>query len=76
MTERQMRWEAEKERYNSALKTKVVKYLGCSITYENPAGYAYFAVKAPWCGRIELEEFKTITKAKEAIKRAKSRQSV
>lgn len=72
MTERQMRWELEKERYNAALKTKVVTYLGCTITYKNPFGFGYFAVKTPWDSPfnwIESDTFKSIAKAKEAVKR-------
>jgi hypothetical protein len=69
-----MRWEAEKERYNAALKTKVVKYRGCTISYTNPAGYGYFVVKTPWENPfIDGETYKSIVKAKEAIKRVHER---
>jgi hypothetical protein len=71
-----MRAKIERERYNAALKTKVVKYLGCTISYKNPVGYGYFAVKTPWGSPfnwIDGETYKSIAKAKEAIKRVHER---
>ncbi|MEK8128640.1 hypothetical protein WMW72_12055 [Paenibacillus filicis] len=68
MTERQMRWEAEKERYNAALKTNVVNYLGCTVSYKNISGYGRFYVQTPWDSHIDGNEYTSIIKAKAAIK--------
>ncbi len=69
MTDRQRLWEIEKKTYNAALKTKVVQYLGCTIKYENPAGYGYFTINTPFDSYINHEQYGSVAEAKKAIKR-------
>lgn len=70
MTDRQRWSEIEKNKYNTELKTKVVKYLGCSIEYRKPVGFGCFIVIAPWETHINYEKFSSIAKAKSAIKKS------
>lgn len=69
MTDRQKWSEIEKNKYNAELKTKVVKYLGCSIEYRNSVGFGYFIVITPWETYINYERFSSIITAKAAVKK-------
>jgi hypothetical protein len=61
MTERQMRWEGEKKRYNDNLRNKVVQYKGHTIRYQNPVGFGFFVVDG------FTDNYNSIKAAKDAI---------